>query len=127
MDINDFQWRVNRFLYDCFGKEILDNKEERSYRFFEEATELVQACGMTKEDCYKLIDYVYGRPTGEVAQEIGGVMVTLFGLACARDKSVDAIAEMEIQSCYDRIDRIRSKWKNKTVKSGGDPLPGMPD
>lgn len=126
MDIHKFQHDVVGWLLDCFGEDILNNKEERNYRFFEEAAELVQSCGMTKEDCYKLIDYVYGRPSGEPAQEIGGVMVTLFGLASAQNISVDAISQLEIQSCYDRMEKIRAKWLSKTVKSG-DPLPGMLD
>lgn len=121
-----FQNQVEVFLIDCFGKEILENKTERNYRFFEEATELVQACGMTKEDCYKLVDYVYNRPIGDIEQELGGVMVTLFGLACAYNFSIDFCASKEIRNCYDRIEHIRSKWQNKKIKSGGDPLPGQP-
>ena len=126
MEIQNFQDRVYFFLCECFGKEILENKLERNYRFFEEAIELVQACGMTKEDCLKLIDYVYDRSVGEVEQEIGGVMVTLFGLATAQDVNMNYCAEDELMSCYNRIDHIRSKWVNKKIKSGGDPLPGKP-
>lgn len=124
--INEFQDKVYNFLLECFGTEILENKQERNYRFFEESAELVQACGMTKEECYKLVDYVYGRPIGEVPQELGGVMVTLFGLACTQGFSMEWVAETEIKSCYDRMDHIRSKWVNKKIKSGGDPLPGAP-
>lgn len=127
MEINEFQNQVYAFLIDCFGADILNNKLERNYRFFEEAAELVQVGGMTKEECYKLIDYVYDRPTGEITQEIGGVMVTLFGLACAQNISMNYCAETEIINCYENINRIRSKWINKTIKSGGDPLPGKPD
>src|SRR6478735_8728865 len=124
MKMKVFQNDVVGWLRNCFGEDILNNKEERNYRFFEEAAELVQSCGMTKDDCYKLIDYVYGRPSGEPAQEIGGVMVTLFGLASTQGISVDAVSEVEIQNCYNRMEKIRAKWLSKTVKSG-DPLPGM--
>jgi hypothetical protein len=126
MELQEFQDKAYAFLAECFGKDILENKLERNYRFFEEAAELVQAAGMTKDDCYKLVDYVYGRPVGEVPQELGGVMITLFGLACAQGFSMAWVAETEIKSCYDRIDHIRSKWVNKKIKSD-DPLPGKPD
>jgi len=55
--------------------------EERGRRFFEEATELVQVVGLSKEDLHKIIDYVYSRPVGDVRQEIGGTMVCLALLA----------------------------------------------
>lgn len=62
--------------------------KERAYRFFEEAGELFQAMNMTKEDAYKVVDYVYGRPVGELSQEIGGVMITLLCLASQQNLSV---------------------------------------
>ena len=39
------------------------------HRFLEEALELVQACGATASEAHQLVDYVYGRPVGEPAQE----------------------------------------------------------
>ncbi len=51
--------------------------EERVLRFLEEATELAQAEGLTKERALRVLDYVFSRPVGEKSQEVGGVAVTL--------------------------------------------------
>ena len=105
----------------CFGPKIPLDKTERNYRFFEEATELVQACGMTKEDCYKLIEYVYNRPVGEIEQEIGGVMVTLAALTHANGANLRHCSVNEYNRIIDNIEKIRAKQVAKTIKSG--PLP----
>lgn len=119
----DFQYKVARWMTECFSYEITDDKVERNHRFFEEATELVQSLGMSKEECLQLIDYVYGRPIGEPEQEVGGVMVTLAGLCTAsRIKMYRAawkeharISEPEI------MEKIRTK---QAAKPKFGPLPG---
>lgn len=75
-----FQQRVQPWMMACFGPAISADFRERNHRFFEESSELVQACGMSKEEAHMLVDYVYGRPVGEKLQEVGGVMVTLAAL-----------------------------------------------
>lgn len=74
----------------------------RGRRFLEEALELHQANGGTVEEAHFLVDYVFGRPVGEVPQEIGGVMVTLYALAEVLGVSVE---EAEVAE----IDRVLSK------------------
>jgi hypothetical protein len=81
MNLNGYQERVWRWCKHTFdGIALWNSDKERAYRFFEEASELFQAMGMTKDDAYKIVDYVYGRPVGEKSQEVGGVMVTLLAL-----------------------------------------------
>jgi NTP pyrophosphatase (non-canonical NTP hydrolase) len=63
--------------------------ETRASRFLEEATELVQASGMTREKAQAVLDYVYGREVGQPFQEVGGVMITLSMLADVQDISVE--------------------------------------
>lgn len=121
MEMERFQHDVELWLQKCFGHEIMADKIERNYRFFEEATELVQACGMSKEDCYRLIEYVYARPKGDIEQEVGGVLVTLSGLVSANEIKLAECAKKEIASCYERIDNIRAKQAAKTIKNW--PLP----
>src|SRR5579872_2306460 len=75
-----FQQHVEPWLLACFGEQIAADTVERNHRFFEEAAELVQACGMPKHEAHQLVEYVYGRPVGEPNQEAGGVMVTLAAL-----------------------------------------------
>ena len=115
-----FQQRVEKWVLHCFGKEIAENKVERNLRFLEEALELVQSLNMPKEDALKVVDYVYGRDIGDPPQEVGGVMVCLAALCTASDIDMRASAEIEIATCWDKSELIRSKQaaKPKSVLSG---------
>jgi hypothetical protein len=118
-----FQSRVQPWLMECFGPMIAGDREERNHRFFEEATELVQACGMTASEAHQLVDYVYGRPVGEPAQEVGGVMVTLAALCLANDLDMHAAAETELARIWTKVEAIRTKQAAKPKHS---PLPAAP-
>lgn len=83
---------------------------ERSRRFFEEATELVQATGLTKEECLLLVEYVFARPVGNAEQEIGGVEVTLCTLAERLGYNVAVCLDNEIDRVHkpEMIERVRA-------------------
>lgn len=121
--MNEFQIDVREFVVRCFGSQIADNKQERAFRFFEEATELVQSVDMTKEECYNLIDYVFSRHVGETHQEIGGVLVTLSALCSSVKEKMSHCAEDEIQRCFDNLAKIREKHFSKP-EGIITPLPG---
>lgn len=72
-----WQWALN-----AFGIDHLTDLPTRSLRVAEEAIELAQAHRIPKAQMLQLVENVYARPHGEVAQEIGGVMMTLT-LLCA--------------------------------------------
>ena len=118
-----FQSRVNGWMQECFGPEISADKVERNHRFLEEALELVQALGSTKDEAHKLVDYVYGRAVGDPPQEVGGVMVTLAALCLANGMDMDAAAETELSRILqpEVVTKIREKQKRKPAFS---PLPG---
>lgn len=116
----NFQTDVKEWTTNCFGTAIAEDKVERNFRFFEEATELVQATGMTKEQCLKLVDYVFDRPVGQFHQELGGVMVVLAALSNAYRCDMLLQGEVELNRCWNRIDKIRAKQAAKTIKSGYD-------
>jgi NTP pyrophosphatase (non-canonical NTP hydrolase) len=116
-----FQSAVHEWMLRCFGSEIADDKTERSHRFLEEALELVQAAGTTREEAMKLVDYVFDRPVGELHQEVGGTMVTLAALCRAHGISMDIAGEVELQRCWQKIDKIRAK---QAAKPKFGPLPG---
>ena len=109
----NFQTKVNIWIEKCFGKEIGLDQVERKYRFFEEATELVQATGFTREQAHKMVDYVYNRPVGELPQEIGGVMNCVAALCTAYDLNMEELAETELNRCWAKLDLIREKQKTK--------------
>lgn len=116
--MRDFQDRVRRWLNHCLGVESTQDKAARTVRFLEEAIELGQACGATAEDCHVLVDYVYSRPVGERAQEVGGVMVTLAALCHAHCLLMDRCGERELESAWTRVEEIRRKQKLKPHMDG---------
>jgi len=118
-----FQARVHPWLMACFGPDISADKIERNYRFIEEALELVQACGCTQSDAHQLVDYVYGRPDGDINHEVGGVMVTLAALCLANGFDMHAAGETELVRIWGKIEAIRAKQAAKPRHS---PLPGIP-
>lgn len=104
-------WKWCRATFD--GIAAWDADKERAYRFFEEAGELFQAMNMRKEDAYKVVDYVFSRPVGELSQEVGGVMVTLLALASQQNECVNTCLETE----FARIMRpeIQEKIRGKQL------------
>lgn len=101
----------------CFGMRVASDKNIRNRRFFEEATELVQACGMRREEAHELVDYVYNRPVGEIKQEIGGTMTTLAALCLAQDADMDEAADTELSRNWGNIEKIRAKQASKPFGS----------
>lgn len=115
-----FQARVKKWLVACFGKVIANDRRERSHRFLEEALELYQACGCPKAEALQMVDYVYSRPVGEIKQEIGGVLLTVAGLADAHSIDQEVAGEAELSRVWLHIEQIREKQARKP--SNG-PLP----
>lgn len=74
-------------------------------------TASAQFCGaheMTLGEMNLLLDYVYDRPIGEPAQEVGGVMVTL-ALACRLFRR--QMKETEVFRCLVRIVGLSDSWR----------------
>lgn len=115
-----FQSRVDDWLLACFGELIARDKTERNHRFLEEALEVVQACGCTQSEANQLVAYVYGRPTGEANQEVGGAIVTLVALCLARDIDFMEAGETELQRIWTKVEQIREK---QAAKPKHGPLP----
>lgn len=126
-----FQDGVDAFMHECFGPVATADRPQRAHRFLEEALELFQAVGCSRDEAYQLVDYVFSRPVGEKTQEVGGVMVTLAALCNAWgfervagrpvEIDIETCAEKELARCWTVIEKIREKHKAKP-KFG--PLPG---
>jgi hypothetical protein len=123
LDGPSLQDRVRAWCVACFGPTTADDVTERNWRFLEEALELVQSLGGNVEDAHRLIDYVFGRPVGEPAQEVGGTMITLSALCTANDLDMLGEGEREYQRIVQPavIEKIRKKHAGKPHRS---PLPG---
>lgn len=113
--MNKYQSLVEDWMMKCFTLNIIRDKTERNNRFIEEALELVQSAGYTKEQVLKIVDYVFERPVGEVNQEVGGVMVTLAALCNVWNINIkkEALREIFRVDSPDTIQKIRAKQATK--------------
>lgn len=116
----DFQDRVKDWMNACFPADATSDVGERLHRFLEEALELAQASGGSREDAIALVDYVFSRPAGQARLEAGGVMVTLAGLCSASGLDMMEAGETELARNWDRIEIIRAK---RAGRPGNSPLP----
>ncbi|MDZ5633998.1 MULTISPECIES: hypothetical protein [unclassified Janthinobacterium] len=114
---DSFQGRVQPWMMACFGAGISADTAERNHRFLEESLELVQACGCTANEARQLVDYVFGRPVGERAEEVGGVMVTLAALCLAQGLDMHAAGETELARIWTKVEAIRAKQAAKPKHS----------
>ncbi len=89
-----------------FGPATASNTGERIRRFAEEAIELVQATGLDKQALLDIVDHVYAKPAGNLAQEIGQVGVSLLGLS----EHLGIPADDEEQKEFDRIQSLPSDY-----------------
>ena len=110
-----FQSRVQPWMLECFGAEIAGDMVERGDRFLEESLELLQAHGYDRSRIATLVDYVWGRPIGEPAQEVGGVMVTLAAYCLAAGIDMHEAGETELARILrpEIIEKIRRKQASK--------------
>lgn len=108
-----FQERVWAWIKHVFPRKVCEDPEERAWRFLEEALELVQAYGLTREKAFVMLDYVYNRPAGLLPQEVGGVLVTLAGLCSVAQVDMELAGELELHRCWTRIGDIRNKQVDK--------------
>lgn len=107
--------RAVEWVRRALGERILRDKQERARRFFEEATELAQACGLTTPDLVLILNRVMGRPSGTVAQEGAGAYFTLLVLMQQHDVSLDWELLKEFRRVEDpaQMARIREKHAGK--------------
>lgn len=108
-----FQTRVWSWLLHCFGWDVSSSQVERCHRFYEEATELVQALDYTEEQAHAIVRYVYARKKGEVSQEVGGVKVSFAALCAGIQVDMDTVAERELKRCWANVEKIRNKQAQK--------------
>jgi hypothetical protein len=113
MDMILYQERIDEWMLNTFGEKVLSDRKERSHRFAEEALELLQATGYTKEELQNMIDYVYNRPVGEVRQEVGGTIHCLSALCTAYHITMSHEALTVMHYCEYNSDKIRKKHFNK--------------
>lgn len=115
-----FQNRVEPWMTACFGPEISGYRMERADRLLEEVLELLQSGDYPRERIAALTGYVWSRPKGEPAQEVGGVMVTLAAYCLAHSLDMHEAGETELARIWTKIEKIRAK---QAAKPAGSALP----
>lgn len=95
-DRNRRQADTHEWCVAAFGDHDARSIPQRGLRLMEEAIETAQACGCDATMLHRLIDHVYARPVGELAQELGGLGVTLLALAEAAGLSAEDAELREI-------------------------------
>lgn len=108
-----FQRRFQEWMLVCLGQEQAECRLQRNHRLLEETLELVQAAGCSREDAHHLVDYVFDRETGELRQEIGGVITTLAAFASAYEIDMMDAGEAELSRVWRNMAKIRAKQASK--------------
>jgi NTP pyrophosphatase (non-canonical NTP hydrolase) len=96
---DDRQLAVHDWCIAAFGKDHAASLPQRGVRLLEEAIELYQAAGCDEAMAHKLVSFVFARPPGTIAQELGGVGLTVLALAAAAGISADGEEKRE----FDRV------------------------
>jgi hypothetical protein len=125
-EVVDFQAGVAEWARKCFDASLYCNMTERGDRLLEEVLELLQSKGYDSARVRTLVNYVYGRPVGEPAQEVGGVMVTLaaFCSVAGLDMKDAGAVELARIAQPEVMDKIRRKQALKNALHFDTPLPG---
>jgi hypothetical protein len=89
---------VSDWAVEAFGSHNALFVPQRAIRFLEEAIELYQACDGDRAMAHKLLDFIFDRPIGTVSEGLGGVGVTVLGLAQAAGFSADEEEIREVRS-----------------------------
>lgn len=121
-----FQEGVSEWMGQCFLPSLYNNMTERGDRLLEEVLELLQAHGYDRARVPTLVGYVFGRPVGDPAQEVGGVMVTLAGYCWVAGLDMHAAGDAELRRITqpEVMEKIRRKQEAKNALHFDTPLPG---
>lgn len=120
---NARQAQASQWALAAFGKNEARLPEQRALRLVEESIEAAQACGCDPAQLHKLIDFVFARPVGDLAQELGAVGLTLLLCADAATLSADDCERAELARVLAKPAEhftARNQFKNDAgFKAGG--------
>ncbi len=90
------QYHAGRWITCNLGADNATNMRERGMRLLEEAVEAAQAAGVSDAEAVRIVGHVFSKAPGDLRQEIGGVGLTLLGLANAAGVSADEMEKLEL-------------------------------
>lgn len=117
MDRNDRQQKVIDWVRATFGAATC-TAEERALRLLEETVELMQAHGITREKVQSVVGYVFKKPVGVPAQEVGGIGVTLLAYCAVAGLSADAEEARELERVL-TIDPVKFRARHNVKAAAG--------
>lgn len=85
---------------------------QRGIRLLEETLETYQAAGCDQAMAHELVDYVFKRPVGDLAKELGGVGVCVLGLAAAAKVSADDEEAREVERV---LSKGLDEWRQRNA------------
>ena len=114
---DDRQEQVRDWVIRCWGEGAV-GVVERVERFFEEAAELTQAEGISRDRLAEIIRHVYDKDPGQPPQEVGGIGTTLLAYCAAKGISADECERRELSRILGKsVDHFRARHDAK-VRSG---------
>lgn len=121
------QERVDEWMRFVFTETERTDAPERALRTAEEAIELTQAVGVDAATMHRLVDYVFERPVGDPAQEIAGILVTVYSMATAIGADAETVFHREMTRVHksEVIDRCRRRQHEKREALASKPLINM--
>lgn len=109
--------QVRDWVVRCWGEGAV-GVVERVERFFEEAAELTQAEGISRDRLAEIIRHVYDKEPGKPPQEVGGIGTTLLAYCAAKGISADECERRELSRILGKpVDHFRARHDAK-VRSG---------
>lgn len=122
IQINVLHWAIK-----AFGPTAA-NRQERAARLVEEAIEVAQACELSSYIVERILQRVYQGEPGELAQELGGVMLTTMALAENASLSVEDCAQTEWRRVLDKpLEWWKEKHAAKVAAGTADLAPANPN
>jgi hypothetical protein len=104
------QRSVSEWCARAFGADHASSIPQRAVRLLEEAIEAYQSAAGDAEMAHRLIDYVFERPAGSLAQELGGIGVTLLALAEAANLDAEVEEVREVRRVMSKpLDHFRDR------------------
>ena len=97
---------------------------QRGIRLLEEAIEAYQAAGCSAKMAHELVDFVFGRPVGDIRQELGGVGVCTLVLAAAAGASADDEEAREVQRV---LAKSLDAWRERNAEKNAAGFAAAPE
>lgn len=104
-----YQSTVRDWVIRTFGFAVYADKQERAERVAEEAVEVVQAAGLSRERMHQIVDWIYSKEPGDLKREIGGLLIPLSALASVHKIELEETVNTEVMIAGTNSIRIAAK------------------